>query len=177
MNLYGIQIKTGKEQSFKKLVGQKLSDNEVSILWPRRELVIRKKGIERKQEAPIFPGYVFLQSTGLDPDLYWKVKRTPGFVRFLYSGESLNPLKGDDLQLIQHFLSFGEVVKQSEVVFDKNNKIQILEGPLKGLEGQIIKVNKRKKRAKVKLQLYENSFTIDFSFKDMKKLPEKDKNQ
>jgi transcriptional antiterminator NusG len=35
---------------------------------------------------------------------------------------------------------------------------------MKGLEGQIIKVDKRKKRAKIRLKLYEDSFPIDFGF-------------
>ncbi|MCL2557796.1 MAG: antitermination protein NusG, partial [Treponema sp.] len=36
--------------------------------------------------------------------------------------------------------------------------------PLKGLEGRIIKVDKRKKRAKIRLDLYDESFAIDLAF-------------
>jgi len=43
----------------------------------------------------------------------------------------------------------------------------IVDGPLMGLEGRIIKVDKRKKRAKVKLNLYDDSFAIDLAFEVM----------
>jgi transcription termination/antitermination protein NusG len=40
----------------------------------------------------------------------------------------------------------------------------VINGPLKGLEGKIVKVDKRKGRAKVKLDLYDESFLVDLSF-------------
>jgi transcriptional antiterminator NusG len=39
-----------------------------------------------------------------------------------------------------------------------------MDGPLLGLEGKIIKVDRRKKRAKIKLNLYDDSFTVDLAF-------------
>jgi transcriptional antiterminator NusG len=39
-----------------------------------------------------------------------------------------------------------------------------VEGPLMGLEGRIIKVDRRKGRAKINLDLYNDSFTIDLAF-------------
>ena len=41
---------------------------------------------------------------------------------------------------------------------------------MKGLEGRIIKVDKRKRRAKISLSLYEESFTIDFGFEILEKV-------
>jgi transcriptional antiterminator NusG len=38
-----------------------------------------------------------------------------------------------------------------------------------GLEGYIVKVDRRKKRARVKLSLYQNSFAIDFAFEEISK--------
>jgi transcriptional antiterminator NusG len=40
----------------------------------------------------------------------------------------------------------------------------VISGPLSGLEGRIIKADKRKGRAKVKLDLYGDSFCIDLAF-------------
>jgi len=61
-------------------------------------------------------------------------------------------------------MSFGKVADTSKVVFDENERIVVIEGPLKGLEGSIIKINKRKGRAKVSLDMCESSFLIDLSF-------------
>ena len=132
------------------------------LIWPRRILTIRRKGVMKDTLAPIFPGYLFLETEQLHPDVYWTFKKIDGFFRFLKSNTEIEPLYGDDRELLLHFLSYGEIVSKSQVFFDENQRIRVLSGPLSGLEGKIVKVNKRKKRAKVKLQLYEDSFLIDF---------------
>ena len=45
-----------------------------------------------------------------------------------------------------------------------------MEGPLKGLEGLIIKVDKRKKRAKIKMDFANDSILIDLGFELIKGL-------
>ena len=63
----------------------------------------------------------------------------------------------------------GEVIADSAVRFDVDNRIRVLSGALEGFEGNIIKVDRRKGRARVRLDLYEKSFEIDFGFQDMEK--------
>ena len=58
----------------------------------------------------------------------------------------------------------GPVAGKSRVYFNENSRIVVVDGPLLGLEGKIIKVDKRKGRAKIKLDLYDDSFSIDLAF-------------
>jgi len=74
------------------------------------------------------------------------------------------PLADTDLSLLHHFLSFGEITEPSKVYFNKEARICVVEGALKGLEGKIIKVDRRKQRAKVLLDMYTDSFPIDLAF-------------
>ncbi len=134
------------------------------MLWPRRSLRIRRTGLWRDSVSPIFPSYVFLQSADIDPDLYAGLKRTPGFIRFLPSNEARAPLEQKDQALLSHFLSFGEVVEKSAAYFDENRRIRVISGPLKNLEGMIVRVDRRKGRARVRLEMYEDSFEVDFGF-------------
>jgi transcriptional antiterminator NusG len=98
----------------------------------------------------------------------WAFRRTAGFHRFLRSNQDISPLSDRDLELVLHFIKkSGPVAGISRVCFDENSRIVVMEGPLLGLEGKIIKVDKRKKRAKVKLDLYDDSFTIDLAFEVM----------
>ncbi len=121
----------------------------------------------RNTVAPIFSGYVFLQADEVSPQLFWTLRRVPGFLRFLKSNENIVPLSRRDQDLLEHFLSFGQVVDRSLALFDETKKIKIVAGPLKGLEGSIAKVDRRKGRARVKLDLYEDAFFIDFGFQDL----------
>lgn len=170
MKYYVLQVFTGDETKFLNLVRTSLqieapgNADSGTFLWPRRSLNIRRKGKTREELAPIFPGYLFYEAADLPPDVYWAFKKTSGFIRFLKDNQHIEPLSGEDKGLLLHFLSFGEIVHKSTVTFDENNHIEVIDGPMKGLEGKIVKVNRRKKRAKVMLSLYEQSFFVDFGF-------------
>jgi transcriptional antiterminator NusG len=165
MTLYVIQVKTGGEEKFLKHVSS--HGGEAEIVWPRRRLRIRRRGSWRDSLAPIFPGYLFLKTAHVEPELYWRLRRTPGFLRFLQDNHHIEPLSPHDLGIVLHFLSFGEIVDKSVVSFDANQRIRVISGPLKDMEGRIVKVDRRKGRAKVCLELYENSFMIDFGFESL----------
>lgn len=142
----------------------------VILRFLRRRLSIRRGGRTGNELAPIFPSYIFLESEEtLSISVRWSLRRTDGFYRFLKSNRDVRPLEGRDLELVLHFLRLGSVAEKSRVVFDESDRISVLEGPLKGLEGNIVKVDKRKGRAKIKLDLYEDSFTIDLAFEKMTK--------
>ena len=164
---YVVQVKPRGESKYMTIANDRLIRFEVSLFWPRRRLRIRRHGYWKNTLAAIFPGYIFVEAESLSPELYWICKRIPGFSRFLRSNADIMPLPPRDKKLLQHFLSFGQIVDKSLVYFDENKRIQIVAGPLKGLEGLIVKVNRRKGRAKIRLDLYEESFFIDFGFEDL----------
>ncbi len=163
---------TGDESKFIRRVEQQLtlsglSTQDSRLWWPRRSMFIRRRGKRRKTLTPIFPGYLFLETRVFTPDLYRLLRHTDSFVRFLPENLDISPLDEEGTRLIRHFVSHGEIVRESRVFFDKNNRIVVKEGPLKGLEGSIIKVDRRKGRAKVRLDLYQESFQIDLAFETM----------
>jgi transcriptional antiterminator NusG len=49
----------------------------------------------------------------------------------------------------------------------------VLYGPLAGLEGRIVRVDRRKKRAKISLDLYDDSFFVDLAFEVIEKANER----
>jgi len=167
MNYFALQVKTRAEDIFIKRALATLSEGDyggIRLIFPRRKLPIRGKGVIRQELAPVFPGYIFLEAETFQPGLYWHLRTTNGFYRFLPENAEPKPLEGKDLSTLKHFVSFGEVAGSSIVRFDENDRIQVQEGPLKGLEGQIVKVDKRKGRAKIKLDLYDETFLVDLAF-------------
>ncbi len=168
-DFFVLQVMTGEEKRFISLSGHTIEhlpgfDEEYRFWWPRRKLTIRRRGRRISSLAPMFPGYVFLEADTVSDALFRVIRRTTGFVRFLKDNHDIRPLPPEDLSLIRHFLSYGEIIAESKVTFDKNNRIVVREGPLEGLEGKIVKVDRRKGRAKVKLDMYENSFLVDLGF-------------
>ena len=171
MSFFALQVRTGGEQRFVALASRGLNQEEMSLFWPRRNLRIRRGGHWYDSVAPIFPSYLFLQASEVMPAVYHLLRRTPGFIRFLPSNERVAPLDRADHDLLNHFLGFGEIVQKSMAYFDENKRIRVVAGPLINLEGRIVKVDRRKGRARVRLALYEDSFEVDFSFEALAAAP------
>ena len=114
---------------------------------------------------------MFLRAEEADPETAYFLRSLPGFIRFLPGNDRIMPLDARDESLVRHFLSFGEVLQKSVVEFDENKRIRVVSGPLKGLDGKIVKVDRRKKRARVKLELYQEAFEIDFGFEALEPSP------
>ncbi len=170
MPFFAAQVRTGGEEKFITLARKAVSPS-VQLIWPRRSLRIRKGGRWLESLAPIFPGYIFIRAEAIEPECYRHIRRTPGFVHFLDSNENVTPLDQNDEAILTHFLSFGEIVDKSLVTFDENSLIRVISGPLRDLEGRIVRVDRRKGRARVKLQLYEDAFEVDFGFEVLTAIP------
>jgi transcriptional antiterminator NusG len=166
MDYYAIQVKTRGEEKFMRLFNALNPQTGLSLHFPRRQVNIRRRGVLRPSTAAVFPGYVFIEAEKDDVFAHqWKFRHTDGFYRFLKSNQNIRPLADRDLELVLHFVKkAGPIAGVSRVYFNDNARIVVVDGPLMGLEGRIIKVDKRKKRAKVKLDLYDDSFAIDLAF-------------
>ncbi len=164
MQYYTIHVLTSSEDDFTRRLQPLLGLRRLVV--PKKMMSVRRRGKTIQELSPVFPGYVFIESENIlgELDTYWIIRKTPGFVRFLRESSSPSPLSARDVLLLRHFISFGEYADTSKVTFDENDRIVVLEGPLKGLEGHIVKVNRRKGRAKILLDMYGEQFPIDLGF-------------
>ncbi|GHV93932.1 hypothetical protein AGMMS50293_02520 [Spirochaetia bacterium] len=169
LQYFAIQVKTRAEGKFIRLFKAMHPEVPFSLYFPQRRIDIRRRGAIRETTAAVFPGYVFVEvETESEEEIrthQWAFRRTDGFFRFLKSNQNICPLENRDLELVLHFIKkVGPVAGRSRVYFNENSRIVVVDGPLMGLEGKIIKVDKRKGRAKIKLDLYDDSFSIDLAF-------------
>ena len=171
MDYYVVQVSTGKEKNFIEDAEFKNKFDELSysIVFPQRILKIRKAGKVTEKQLPVFAGYLFIGTDKISKELYQPLKRCKGFYRFLPNNQEPRFLEGRDLEILNQFISFGGLAKISQVVFDENDRIKVIEGPLSGLEGYIVRVNKRKGRATVCLDMCQTAFSIDLGFEILNK--------
>lgn len=164
MNIFVVQVYTGDENKFLRFAEKTDFSDQISFYFPKRELMVRKNRKLVRTTVPVFPGYVFAEAESISSELFAEIRLLPHFGKFLKDNLNITPLPEDEKRIIFQLTKYGRIIKKSFVVFDENDKIQVQDGPLKGLEGLIVKVDRRKKRAKVRLRLYENSFLVDFGF-------------
>lgn len=164
MEIYVLQVKTGYENHFLLAAAKMPVKLSGDLSFPRRKLPIRKAGKESVQEVPFYGGYLFYQCENLSLEDRTSLKRISGFNRFLPSNDHALPLPREEKEIMFKLIYGGGLIEISQVIFNEEGKIVVKEGPLKGYEGKIIKVDRRKRRAKIKLDLYKESYLIDFGF-------------
>jgi transcriptional antiterminator NusG len=167
MTYYAMQVKTRGEEKFIKLFKARHPEITMPIYFPKREMKERHGEETVRRTLSIFPGYIFIEMSETEKiqQYQWAFRRTDGFFRFLHSNQKIVPLEGRDLEIVLHFIKTpGGVAGISKIYFNENDKIVVMEGPLKGMEGKVVKIDKRKGRAKIKLDLYDDAYLVDLAF-------------
>ncbi|MHB0898633.1 MAG: transcription termination/antitermination NusG family protein [Spirochaetales bacterium] len=172
MNFFAIQIMSGREDAYVELFSKSRPD--LSLYSIKKKLPSRKKGKPISKVTCVFPGYLFFQAEDEkpSPEVVSALKRTRNFMRILPATESIKPLSDRDAEIIRHLLSFGKEIGPSLVMFDENKRIKVIRGPMMGMEGLITKVDKRKKRAKVRLEMNDSPITFDLAFEILEAVKE-----
>ncbi|WP_428771131.1 antiterminator LoaP [Treponema sp. HNW] len=166
MKYFAVQVRTLKEDAYIERVSGYLHfrQDKQEFFFPKRKLAVRRMGKTTHEIRPIFPGYIFVSAEAIDPQLFNIMRGTKDFTRFLKNNRDITAIEGRDLTILRHFLQFGGIAETSEVGFDENDRIVVKSGPMQGLEGLIVKVDKRKKRAKIALDFANEHFLIDLAF-------------
>ena len=156
---YCIFVQTGHED--------KIRTRFLTIDFPHLQFVIPKRQLRERQEGmweevlrPLFPGYILAKGEMSETDCF-QIRRLDHVIKVLCDETGL-PSKIDvsEIQILLKLLANGEVIKPSKAI-EKGDTIDILEGPLKQLQGLVVSVNKRKKRAKVLLNFLGKQRTVE----------------
>lgn len=154
-NWYVVQTGTGDETKI-----YKISRSEFGAIYlPLKEVLQKRFGGFVKKQWPLFPGYLFVKGdihrfldTIRHGDLDVSVKPLGALGR-------PKPVKSEEMELIFKLAENG-VVGISKGSMGKDGKMHILDGPMKGMEGEIQFIDKRRKKAKVQFDLFERKIDV-----------------
>ncbi|WP_022932656.1 transcription termination/antitermination NusG family protein [Treponema bryantii] len=117
-------------------------------------------------EAPLFPGYVFFGVEELSADFFKALRQIKGFCRILRDNKNPECIMGEALEELRIFIHNGEHWGISKVQFLPGQKIKAIAGPLVGLEGHIVAINKKKKQITVQSSLTLDGKRFDLLYED-----------
>ena len=107
----------------------------------------------------MFPGYVLVESEEIIK-LAEIVRNCKGLFRFLKNESEFQEIRLEEILAIVYMTDEVGVIGISEVIA-KGSFIEVVNGPLKGYEGLIRKVDKRHRRAKVEFLFEGGRHLID----------------
>lgn len=166
MNWYVLHVLTGEELRVQKRLSRIAPD--IRTLVPRRKLKERHQGAFREVTRLLFPGYVFVY-TALDHESYYKLIAPDGVIRILGTPKPC-PVPHLEMYPVLKWCGENELVGVSKV--QDGEKVTVIDGPLKSMEGLIVRVDRRKGRARVRITIFGEPKEIDFGIEVLEKAPE-----
>jgi transcriptional antiterminator NusG len=166
-----LNVMTTKEDDARLRVSRLLEVEgcEDFLVWfPKKEVRERRQGHYETVERPLFPSYIFIFWGGeREMDFpFHKIRKLPNVIRILEYDDGTHNLKGKDMSYAKWIHMHDGFIKQSKVIYKPGQKLHITEGPLKGFDGNVVKVDKHHKRITLRFELggiiSEVSFTVEF---------------
>ena len=124
------------------------SCSDVSAVTLRQMKYRTCKGAKRRTEEIVFPGYVFIKAPPRD-DLIYNMPRQD-LIRILTTENGRWQLIGQDRQFVKWLFQYDGLLDFSKA-YREGDRIRIVSGPLKDMEGKITRVDKRGRSGQVLL--------------------------
>ena len=160
MGVYVLQVPGGQERRAEELAQRLPKDVISSCFIPVREVKKRRGGEWKTERELLFPGYLFMETN--EPELASeRLRELPLFMRVLadVGGEFL-PLSDDETSWIRSLATErSHVVEMSEGVIE-GDRVIVTQGPLKGREAWITKVDRHKRLAWLDMRMFGRTKSI-----------------
>jgi len=159
MDWYALFVNTGREDSVQEWLRIYFNESVLVSVNAQRKITERSGGSIKHVLKKMFPGYIFIR-TNMNTKTYYKLKSIPGIIRMLKTGDYYTKILDEEMFYILRLLDNDGIVDYSKI-YIHNSKIIVKSGPLKGMEGLILGVDKRKNRVKINLNFMGLPKTID----------------
>lgn len=157
-----VYCKTGSEEQLVRDL--KMSWPDLTAMNPTKLRYRRINGKPVAEKVSLFPGYIFLCLPGDYP--IYRLKLSGLLYKILRDSDDDWRLSGADRVFAQKLFETDGVLGFSKAFYE-GDRIHIVDGPLKALEGNIIRVNHRKRTAQVRLSVQGVDMSVWLGFELM----------
>lgn len=167
-NWYAIHVQTGSE----KIVCEKMIQLTERAFYhelfvPMAEYMTKKDAVYQTRIRPLFPGYLFLVTDRLG-EIIPVFQRISDFKRIVRTGVDIMPIQQEEADLIAGICDEEHEVRMSTGII-QNSQILITNGPLKGREGLIRKIDRHHRTALVEMNLMGQPMQVSIPLEIVKK--------
>ena len=134
---------------------------DIFVPLRKRMKKIDSKWIEYEERC--FPGYIFVE-TDYPKELNGELRKIEKFSMLVGFGKGASryfmPLSEDEEKMINRLIGKNNVIDLSRITIEEGKVVKIIDGPLMGFEGTIIKYNLHKRVAMVEIDFAGNKSKI-----------------
>ena len=148
-----------------------MSETVERCFVPSREVMRRKGGEWCLLRETLFPGYLFIETEDVRTVLR-RLQEVPAFTRMLGVGdERVLPLNQDEVAWLMALLRPLDEVLEMSVGVIEGDSVIVTDGPLKGHEALIKKVDRHRRAAYLDMRMFGRTKTIKVGLEIVKKSP------
>ena len=138
-----------------------MQDNIYRVIIPVTTEVEVKDGVKKEKTKKMFPGYVFVEMVMSD-EAWYAVRNTPGVTGFIGSsgkGAKPTPLSSQEVDHILVNMGMSRVDIESELKV--GDKVNVIDGPFKGMVGVIDSVDIENNHLNVLIDLFGQETPVE----------------
>ena len=160
---YVLHVATGKESVIKEKI-EKYSPLPLQMTIFQREIIHSAKGKKIKVLGPLFSGYIFI---------YQNIKEVCKIANSYLAKEFICPISfnnkpcrvyKEEMELLLRSADEKGTFKLSRG-FKAGDRVEVTDGPLKTLQGNILWIDEKKSKAKVEIFLFNRSMRVNLGLK------------
>ncbi len=170
--IYVLRVFTGREEKTKHMIESVVSVGSFAHIYiPVRVRQKKYQGTWHEVRESLVPGYLFVE-TDEPIKLHDELKNVLALTKFLgLDGPDIIELPDEDVRWLRKVLGVPEEAPKKQTFINseagltlvdvsESGEVTILEGPLKGMEGQIKKFDLHKRQAELELNFLGNKTRI-----------------
>ena len=150
-----------KEKLEARTESMSMQENIFRVIIPETTEVEVKDGVQKEKTKKTFPGYVFVEMVMSD-EAWYAVRNTPGVTGFIGSsgkGAKPTPLLPQEIDRILVNMGLPRVDIESELKV--GDKVNVIDGPFKGMMGTIDTIDVENNRLNVLIDLFGQETPVE----------------
>lgn len=154
MKWYVLFVRTGREERVKRLLENRLYNESIIPFIPLHEIIFKRKNYYKTETKLLFPGYLFIESELSDFEFIRKI--TPilyyqsDIIRVLRYSQSEIAMRDSEVHMLLDLYNDDYCIEMSRGII-AGDKIIVTDGPLKGRESIVRKIDRHKREAKIEM--------------------------
>jgi transcriptional antiterminator NusG len=146
-------------------VYSRLLAKSLECLFPQMERWSRRRDRRKKIQVPIFPGYLFVH-TCLDSHQHVRILQTPGVVSLVRNKDGPLPVPESQINSLKTLLG-GKDVLTSHPYLKAGMYVRVVNGPLCGCEGILIRKRSGRSRLVVAIDIIQQAVCVELNEEDV----------
>lgn len=148
--MFCIQTDTRYIEKVRNAIRDNVLLNGEEVFMPVTEHIRKINGTWQRVLVPMFFGYLFITSDQ-PKELYNRLRSSLGktifkYVKLLRDNEYIIPLSKEDEKIVTELSDQDHVIKAS-LGYIRGDRLYVTDGPLRGHEGQVVKIDRHKRIA------------------------------